>query len=715
MRLVYLLSIFVVLLVSVVIPSPVTAQEPITKAAAWTLPTLAGTDTLRLEGYRPVVRFDLIIPPGWQPSSFSRTGQLVLDYRISELAIAGGATLTVRLNGEAVSFIAFKEAGATVALDRNAGSLSFDLPTALLQIGRNTLQLAAFLPLEEDEDCIVPNHPARWLEIESDSRINLSLEPTEGPLNLSDFPAQFEIIGTLEGTQITFVIPEEPDDQELNALSAVAFAMAREMSTQPAWSVTTATDFDTAETAGPVVLIGAAGQNPHVDSLAPAEGEAGWLRLARADWSASEPVLAIGGVDGQAVLRAAKALLDPLAVLQMAGEIATVDELPTVEPDPLPEVFSLADLGYDDRTARGLGEQSLIYAFDVPFAWAPRDGRLELNFVHSAIVDPQIATLTVFMNGRYVTDIRLDVPETASNSIETTIPQSLLRPGRNFLRLTFNFSTPIQLCEGGPPAEPWATVRPDSALSLPHGNRGGRLTLDDFPYLLSSEVDLADLAIVLPAQRTTEDLTAALDLVRVWGGSDSEVAPRWMAAEEVNEEETRRSHLIILGDFPRQPALQDLNPHLPLPFNTPSGELWSSYGIRIPTNRPDLGTVQALRSPWAENRAILVVAGVNPKGYDRALRLLTEPQLQAALDGQLAVVAGDDEVQALEIYTRTIPDLGAVPAVGAADRSLRGLFGSDSPWPAIILVAAALVIFAAVSTIGLRWYGRRQAAQSGGH
>ena len=682
-------------------PGQLSAQEPPAAASVvtWTLPTLAGSDILRLEGYTPSTTLTLTLPPGWQPSAFSHSGQLTLDYRISALA-RPGATLTVRFNDQDLYSATFQS---------RAGSLTFDLPASLFLSGRNTVELLAFLPLEEDRDCIVPNHPARWLEFGPTSKISLTVEPLETPLSLADFPVSFEVMGDAGSGQVTFVVPDAPDNQELSALAAVAFVLARESIGRPGWSVVPAGRFDPGALAGPAVLVGVAGRNSYVDQLAPANGgQAGWLSLARPDWSRGRPVLSVGGPDGQAVLQAANALADPLARLQMQGDTVVVEKLPRDEPPVLPEQFTFADLGYSERVARGAGEHSLIYTFDIPFNWSPEDGRLALHFAHSALVDPRVASLTVRLNGFTVADIRLDAPESPSDRVEFSVPKRLLRPGRNFLRLTFDFGAPVQLCEAGSAEGPWAAVRPDTTLTLPHGDKGGRISLDDFPYLFASQVDLADLTVVLPAQSTNTDLADALNLVRVLSpeSSPSVFGPRLAVADSLDEE-TKRSHLIVLGTPSRQPLLTELNPRLHLPFDLETGSLLPTYGIRVPTAAPDLGVVQVLHSPWAENHVILLASGTSATGYRRALHLLTDPLLQPELAGQLALIAAGGAEGGPRVYTQSVADVAAVPAVGTADRAFDQVLGANSPWRAVILVLAALLILAILATLALAWYRRR--------
>ncbi len=674
--------------------------QPAEKVGIWKLPSLAGPETLRLEGYRPTAALKLVIPAGWQPS---RDGQLTLYYRVSQLAQAA-ATLTVGINGRALS---------SMTLPAELGSLVVSLPASLIQPGDNRIDLTAFLPLPDDERCILPNYSARWVEFGPESEIRLSVAPAMLPLDLAELPHYFEAVGDDPGYQITFVLPDRPDDHELSALSAAAFVLAR-TTTRPSWALAHASSFRPDQVNGPVVLIGPPGRNPHLAALAPSgSAAAGWLQLVRPAWSKGYPALTIGGTNSQTVVQAANALTHPGVLLQ--GATTLVTNLPPVASSTLADTIRLLDLGYAERTVRGTGTQELTYSFDLPFAWSPQDGRLQLHFVHSALVDRDVAALTVFLNGLTLSGVQMNARERASNIVDIPIDRSLLRPGRNFLRLSFNFGEPRDLCGFDVNEGFWATVRPDTALTLPHGNSGGRLDLRDFPYPFASE---SDLRVVLPLGMTTPDIEDGLNLIRSLGAASRQAhaAPRLVRAETLTDDRPA-SHLIITGDVVRQPLLVRLNAQVPLPFDLKTGTVLPTRGIHVPTNAPDLGVIQLLRSPWAANRVIVVVTGTSPAGYRAGLRSLIDPALWPQLAGQLVIVVTGSGSQILRTFSQPVADVQAVPIVGVVDRSLGNRWEPvmNSPWFTIGVVILTLLILAGLTILVLRWRRRHGAAQPPGH
>ena len=681
-----------------VLPSVGHAQTTMV-TATWNLPTILGEPTIRLEGYRPTVALDIMIPPGWEVAS---SAQVNLDYRLSELA-SEGVALAVHLNEQPIE---------SVYIEPFEGMLTIEIPNELFIPGENKLELVAFLPLEDDTECIVPNHPGRWLEIGPNSVLNMSLEPTTDGLVLSDFPAHFELLGNTESAApITFVIPDTPSTTELNAIAAVGYALAQSSETTPKWQFLPASEYQTAPLVGPVIIVGLNESMSSLDLILPESGsESGWISLTRGT-SFGFPTMVVGGGDGDALLMAARSLSNPIALAQMSNDFVIVDKLPELALRSLPDEFTFADLGYGERVLRGSGEQSLIYTFDVPFAWTPENGQVSLNFSHSANLDPQVASLTVVLNGQTAVGFRLDALEEASNIAEISLPKEFFRPGRNFLRLTFDFGPAIVFCKSGGSQQSWASIRSDSSLALPHQSEGGRLDLKDFPLHLASETDTAALAVVLPENNSFGDLTTGLELIRSLSVANNRISPQLIRPENI-ESSTRAGHLILLGHVDQQPLYNQLRSHLP--FNI-GDEPLANYGIRLPIERPDMGVLQVMRSPWEKNRAIIVISGESQRGYELAAHTLTNPTLSENVEDQLVFVWKGSTPESLELWTQNLPDIANVPVLGFVDRIFGDTFQPGSPYPLFILIFLTITILAIISILGVRWMRYRQENQSSGH
>lgn len=667
---------------------------------SWTFETLAREETLRLEGYHATASFILPLPSTWQPSE---DGLLTLEYVISPRTLSA-ATLAVRLNEQAIT---------TINVPSERGSIVVRLPLEFLRVGDNQLELMASLPLPEDAGCVVPNHPDRWLEFAPESRAELALIPSAGELSLADFPNQFEVLDDGIGADILYVLPDNPDSLELSALASVAFAIAQGTTRSPKGTVTTVASFAPGTTSGSTVLIGAADRNPFVttaESLA--SQEVGWLHLAHAPWSEGTPMLTVSGPDSLAVAQAAGGLANYELRSTMIGVTAQISDPPPITPHMPAEAFTLADLGHPERIVRGTGVQSLVYTFDLPFAWSPQNGQLNLHFGHSRALYPETSALTALLNDHPLAIIPIGGPESDSHIVALPISREFFRPGRNLLSFAFDFSIPEDRCGVAVPEGFWGSIRPETLLTIPHGGRGGKVDLRDFPYFFASESDMADLAIVLPQQDSVDGVSVALELIDRLSLSRSRVGPRLLRAED-GANTMYQSHLIVLGDISKQPLVDELNPHLAVPLRPEQVPL--GYGLRVPTDSPNLGVIQVLRSPWTLNRAVVVITGSTEIGYMNAGRVLADPAMHRHLNGQLAVVSESEASDLLQIASRHVPDIRAVPGLANINHITSGVASVNRAGPAVVIPLVAMLLLAVVTAFGLRWHRRHQASQSGGH
>ncbi len=642
-----------------------------TDDARWTLEGDAETGTT-LRGYRPQASYRFTVPAG-----VAGQGPLTLSLATETTRLIGDdATLAIEVNGRPIDTLA-------LATDRSQHSISID--PGFLEPGQNVIRLRANLSLNTDSACIDPANPARWLVV-SDSILTGVFAPT-GDLTISDFPEALVPLGH-EATSIAAVLPEDFGADALNALAAIAFGVARSEPTAT-WEITVAdADAATIGLDGPALIVGDA-------ELDTARGE-GRARLRRD--SSGWPVLAIAAPPDGSLTAVADALVDPAAEAPTSSDTLDVITAPLRSPQEAMSSFTLGDIGYRQRDVAGFGPQSLIYNFDMPFEWQPSVGSIDTELAAGP------GELSLALNGRDIGAIPLDAEDGQQDLPALALPASVLRPGRNFLRLTFDLDpspTCVPISSG-----PSASVPASTQIELPHQAAGGRIDLNDFPFLFMAEPDMATLTIALPDEPTVGEIAAGVRLVQAFGSSSSRFAPRMIASEDVTDA-VRQGHLIVIGRAARQPLLKELLPSLPLELEA-DGQPARLTEFEVDGEAAGPGTAQIFASPWAANRVIMTVTGP------------TEPSFRAALDAVLgepaseivtgpAILAGDRDssgVLHITVMRAQIPPLDA-PSEGFIERV-------PLPFRIVFFVVVAVVI-AAASTLFRRGSPEQDPASSGHH
>ena len=85
--------------------------------------------------------------------------------------------------------------------------------------------------------------------------------------------------------------------------------------------------------------------------------------------------------------------------------------------------MNYADLGYEDRTIKGLGIQDTHYRFQIPLNWALTPGaKARLLFSHSPLLDPSRSSITLLLNNTPIASTALDQNNAVSGELEALIP-----------------------------------------------------------------------------------------------------------------------------------------------------------------------------------------------------------------------------------------------------------------------------------------------------
>ncbi len=656
--------------------------------ATWAPPALAQDDRpiewtfgneeggpLLLDGYRPVEAFTFDIPAGWDI-----VDEAVLTLNtVGTPELAPGAGLTFTVNGVPVH---------SVALAPDEAEHEVAIPPELVLPGANEVELDVILPLVTDEECIDPSHPGRWLLVTGTPTLTATFRPSE-QLTIRDFPHAFVPLGTPE-SPITIVIPDAPDADALSAAAGVVYATAQ-AGVETEWQVTRKRDVTAEDLEGRTVVIG--GDVPE-GATPGAEGSAFLTRS-----TSGEPGLTLVAAPEGSLSAVADALADPLTIVPLEGGELDVAIGPARAPRTPRDSFRLSDIGYGERGVTGLGELSLIYRFDVPFEWEPMDGALASRL----IADP--GNIAVALNGRNITNLRIFPGEGDTRVDDLVVPMDLIRPGRNFLRFTFDLEDPSDCRTSA--TRPSGTVSADTRLELPHRRNGGRLELADFPYVFASEPDMTLLTIVIPDEPTVGEITSGLRIVEALGASDSRFAPRLVTTRDV-EQSIRSGHMIVVGEPERQRLIGELNRDLPLRLDN-AGRPLESADLEIAGQAVGPATVQVLESPWVEHKLILVVTGPTPSSVETAVAAAVGDEQAGGLAGQAVLVGAPDRRGSIAVLTLGERELEA-DSVSFVDRV---------PTPVrIVLLVVIAIAAAAASTLFRRTpirIGRKPKAASGGH
>lgn len=572
-------------------------------------------------------------------------------------------TLQVRYNGQPLTPIFLSGSGEqtlTIPLpDNSLRSIRTD--------GRHELQLS----LNSDLAC------------DAQSNISLLVLPTSRfiyPHTVQSVVADLRLLprpffqDSFEEESAVIIVPAEPTSADMTAALAVAGGFGQMTEGDLLLSVLTA-DALTAETqaASHLVFVGqpdafsmldeVALPEPVVDGrfqIARAQPEDGIVQIAVSPWNSRKAVMIISGGSDTAVAKAGQAVSSGVMRVGVNPGVAVVKDLfIEAQPQELDELDeTLATLGYKAEELNNRGANFAEYRFSIPSGHVVgADAFLDLDFTSSALLNYEQSGVVVSINGQQLGSARLDETSTSSTRVRFNVPRYVVRSGVNELLVRAELE-PLSDCLDPNFDGLWLTISPDSHIQLPltQLEQTGRGTFDlgDYPDPFTYDLTLENTAFVLPMADPTSWSTAVQLAYDLGDRLDSPYsALQAVFVDDIPEETLNSKHLVVFGRPSQLPILSDMAEVMPAPF-VDGSDLADESNLRVRFRLPgdsSAGYLEMFPSPWNQNRAVLTILGSSNESVGWAGTVLVTPTLRGQLEGNLAVIDGQQVVVGVQAST----------------------------------------------------------------
>jgi hypothetical protein len=700
-RLIVLFTFLSIFLTIVGQPANVRAQAEETQEIEIGLSDLNGGQPVNISGLFGSAALDIRIPDTFRVRDQS---WLSIKVKSSQVLDQDRSSLTINLNERQL---------ASYRLSQFAdGVMKIDLSGGIFHQGLNTLTFTAMLHLPDDNETACSNwdDPSRWLEISLESSLHLVVSPTNFALNLASFPQAFvepinHYLAGTEKNETTFVLPDEPSLDDLTSLVSLAYLFGHHAGQNFRWQPQVVSErsgnLNVFKDRGIVLL-----RSERQVVAPPSVSGIDFMLMRNSVWDISHPLLYLSDHNPQDGFSPVQILGDPIRRAMLRSNLAYLEPSRVRPPAPLQNDYTFEQLGYLNRTARGIGESSLIYSLFIPYNIEPTNAHLRLVISHSPDLDAEVSSILVYLNGFTVAGIVPSANSAQFEPIEVNLPAARFRPGENFIRLTFDLQLPYSSCERAPQSV-WATVDASSSLHIGFNQVVRTPTLDDYPMPYSN---YPGFAFVIPDNYNLKTLEYITSLAFQFGQSSqlNYQLPVVFTSSQFTPETTDRVNLIFVGLPTENPHIFSINRLMPQPFTEDGNSLEPGYGIYLP--EPDeqaaIGLLETLTSPWSNDGIILVVTGTDTQSLDWTWDVLLDPDYAQKFSGNVLMVGsgarlagGDGDTPAVSFVQS--PEVSRFPVVG---RLFQKLEPSDV-FPVLVSVETALLVLLALLAV-LRWRDR---------
>ena len=698
-----LFCISCIFLVTVGLPVGVQAQTEGTQVIEIALSDLNGDQPVHLSGLIASANLEIHIPDTLQVVDQS---WLAINIQSSELVDKERSSLTIMVNEQRVTSRGLSEF--------TNGMVNIDLSSRVFHQGLNTLTFSAMLHLPDDNETTCSNwdDPSRWLEIGSDSNLHLVVSPTDLELDLAFFPEAFiqpvdRYVAGTEDNEIAFVLPDEPEEDDLTSMVSLAYLFGhqagRNFHWQPRVIAERSEDTSVLEDRG-VVLLRSMAQALDI----PSQADSDFIMMGNSPWDGRYPVLYLSDRNPRDGYSPAQLLGDPVRRAILRTNLAYLEPGAFNSSEPLHNEYTFEQLGYLNRTVRGIGEASLIYSVFIPYNVELTNTYLRLVISHSPDLDVDASSILVYMNGFTVAGIVPTARSAQFEPIEVNLPAARFRPGENFIRFTFDLQLPYSSCERAPESV-WATVDASSSIHLSFDQAVRSPTLADYPMPYSGS---PGVVFVIPDGYDLKTLERITSLAFQLGQS-SQLAfqpPVVFTSSNFSPENADRSHIILTGLPTENSHILAINRLLPQPFSDDGEGLEPGYGIYLPNpnEQAAVGLLETLVSPWSSDGVVLVVTGTDAQSLEWTWDMLLNPLYAQKFNGNVMMVGSDSRLAESSgalppVVFVDSPEVSQLPVVGSLFQKLE----PSDVFPGLVAIETALLFLLGLLAV-VRWRDRNR-------
>ncbi|RKF23561.1 cellulose synthase catalytic subunit (UDP-forming) [Altericroceibacterium spongiae] len=626
---------------------------------------------------RPVrlagTRGEIGIPFGIAANEVVTNAQLTLTFAYSPALLSDLSQMVVMINGEIVR---------TVELNRNNSggvTMNMDVEPALFLPGENRLNLR-FLG-HYTRDCEDPFHSSLWANISNtQSFLDLDIQTLKMPPDLASLPGPFFDKASVLPLKLPFIFAGSPGDGEAEAAASIA-----------SWFGGLASyrgfRFD--------VHYGDLPRGNAVVFLLPNR------RIAGIDEQIDGPAVAVRPNPrdefGQLLIIMGR---NEEELKQAAAGIAYATGLAGQEKASLAgiRIPSYARYGAprwlpNDREVR-LGEFTQDYALQgqgLPpgpltaqfrvspdlFFWPREGGRLNVDYRYPTAtwLDRRASRLDLSINNQYLRTLPLNAPwwqrwwnddGAASNDSDA----SVVLPRYNMFgqnELIFDYNLIIgdkERCKGTLPTNVHVSILPESTIDLTGSYHALRMpdlsTFVGAGYPFTVQPDLADTAVLMPTNASSDTMEAFLALMGRFGDSTGAPVSRVSVEREVNSSLLENKDVLVIGPDSLAGA-SDLFENAPVYFEQDRlrviergmiDRAFSTFMNKAPDKASEAETMMyranhftgmvGFQSPYSADRSVVAVLASDTDALPKLIADLDDVEFLAGVQGDLSVLNGDE-------------------------------------------------------------------------
>ena len=576
-----------------------------------------------------------------------------IEVELSQLIQDVPASLTVLLNDDPV---------ATYQMDYRGGStqvLRVALPVEKLKTGFNSLGITGYVRLYDDDGCVDDFSGANWISVRGASFVQVGYELKDVQSKLAAYP--YPLISSLDesGSRTAILVSDRCEPEELTAALLLRADLGSETELEDNITLARLSDATGEELHRVVVALRGNLDDRYRAAAEAAAGDESLEKTALVHYMEEDgaDTLLITSDSSEALVEAAMMLMDEDRLGQEKGDTAFVREHAA---DPIRTQIG-TDVEAGKMTLDSLAGSGLYFSgpfrqsedIYLPFSGGyvlAESGKVELSFRYSENLDFDRSVVTVFWGDVPVSSKRLSRENAGGDTLSFTMPQDVVGTYAGKITIAFDLELPDLFCTPRMDEMPWAYVTGDSSFYLPVG-AGGSYTLSQRPYPFEVSSRFNELNVVIPENITAAELNTLGRVAALYGEQPSPYGSLSVSyADAMTAQQSKPGNLMVVGTYADNSMLRELNDQLSFRYSDTGVSFLSNDAMVLSEQYAgNIATLQLFPSPYAEDRAVLVVGALDDAGMENLHSFLSDSKNVWKLEKDTALVDGDLEVRTFQL------------------------------------------------------------------
>ncbi|KPI52190.1 cell wall anchor protein [Clostridioides difficile] len=421
-------------------------------------------------------------------------------------------------------------------------------------------------------------------------------------------------------------------------------------------------------------------------------------------YNKNKKMMVIIGSNEEDLIKASNLLVENKLSNQVLSSSVIVNKNTNVKTNEQQELnlshLTLKDLGYSDFLLEGAFNQQALFDVKIPKGKILDYGsKIVLNLRYSDNLDFEKSLVTVSINDVVVGSKKLDRSHSNNDKLELKIPKDIDNKDYYQVKLAFNLSIKNQNCITRESNNPWAYVLNSSYLELSTKNKES-LSFESYPYPFVKDDEFNDLTVIMPDYSGSQAMTWMSRLGVNLGASINSYKGNInvIRGKEFNDK-YKDTNIIVFGVPLNNSVIQMLNDNLNIKFNKSYSTFLSNDKISlIDGYGKDISAIQLIKSPYNNQKNILVISSINEKNLYLGMDYLLNKSKVNDLKGDTITIDEYGEVEDLSYNLKVNKEVKV---------SNNNISISKTTKAFLIISFITIIVVAVLSMLYIKKYKRR--------